>query len=385
MPTINEEYLLDFPSITNISVENRRKFSQIAFMAFFCVEDDAVKAATIASYINKCSTYDPITEERKEINSSEFNVEMLNELLKLPEIACLIYGFRMTNRITKHSFQYYRSVFNSVKRGDRCKIYWFRTCIIICIEQALERNLGDKYGNIELQDLCDTFNQSFGSHCGWNLNLRDTFKFFGDKTFLFALCFYCSRELVISIPRYSSYFAKLRLRNHPIYLFNQINTENALAKNAVKVYNRYYEDNPDQILWIKLVPDIRYTDIRPNMSKNVSYPSTMIDKIYAAIYYSNKVKDFSSLIKACNVKTTSTTATVISNDESDVKILAQMLSPKSLMAVECWDLPEQNLFTQIIDNYIPTMNQIKQNSLFERIENLWISEFEYQSLNAMEL
>uniref|UniRef100_A0A914Z8T5 Uncharacterized protein n=1 Tax=Panagrolaimus superbus TaxID=310955 RepID=A0A914Z8T5_9BILA len=353
------ENLYKFPSLSNLTPEEHRQLSHNACLTFHCAENLTVSSSAIRCHLNEHTLINPATGYRYHgAYFGPYNTS-IDEFLKLPEISCIIYPITMTDGIQKIRYNRYRSYIIPLLYCSMSQ----RSC-------NKEKTLA--FGGFTLKMLCDFFNNhdALSLYLGQKIYPRGHIASF-NLSLLEALCCFCSREVVVRLSS-SGKPSKIRLRNDPDLLLQQIENERALADDALQFYKRYLENNPDGLNWNELRIDSFDLGFNNRLTFVSSYPSYFLDNVYAALHHSKSVIDFETLCKTivgyCDQAPDIRIFRRLTNI-SELNLLIEMVSPEALEAVETWkDNKKKILYMKIANELALKLNAIQVDFALDFIE-----------------
>uniref|UniRef100_A0A914Z880 Uncharacterized protein n=1 Tax=Panagrolaimus superbus TaxID=310955 RepID=A0A914Z880_9BILA len=370
MTTNNEEYLFEFPSFPNLSLEDRRRLTCTAMIVFACTENERLTEDTIYSNLARNLPINPLTQTPYMFPYFGPYNTTVDEFLRLPEIASVVYRIHMTDTLTKNQSKYFQS-YMKLFNLNQSNFHQFRYCIIESIKEATTLGLTNKLGSITLETLCTVFNniRLITITYGWKIQKEGRIPFLNNNTLLQFLCTFCSRDVVIRVPSSRSKPPTIRLRNHPKYLLSeQIEAEQILSKKAVEFYFKYLNNNSENVDWKIDLSEVNYNC---NETCASPYRSMFLDNIYAALHHGTDVNDFNSLSNYI-VKYTKAPLTCGKHfnitPNSELNLLLEMISAKGLAPLKFWDKEKIELYLKIVDELTETLNQFDRNFVFNQIE-----------------
>uniref|UniRef100_A0AC35FG47 Ras-GEF domain-containing protein n=1 Tax=Panagrolaimus sp. PS1159 TaxID=55785 RepID=A0AC35FG47_9BILA len=354
------EDLYDFPSFSNLTLEQRRDLSQTACLIFHAADEVSVTAVDFLRHFDKFHDINVLTgkyEIKMYLGPYETTIE---EFVKLPEIACALYPLRLTDKITKKVYNRYRSFINVVKTYP---IFAFRFCVIQCFKEVTE-DATRIFGAITIQTLCNIFNNQPGIQNFFQEKIYDgqVIKRFGKLSLMEALCCFCSRDIVIRII--SNDLTIIRLRNHPDFLIQIIENERVLAEKAADFYKAYVKKNSSRLDWRNLRIDPLDIYYNPDLIFISSYPSLFLDNVYAALHYKKSVQDYPTLYRAIALyinKPPDMCTFPSLTENPDINLLIEMVSPEAFEAVEKWDEEKQKLYIKIANELASKLNELDRD------------------------
>uniref|UniRef100_A0A914Q9U0 Uncharacterized protein n=1 Tax=Panagrolaimus davidi TaxID=227884 RepID=A0A914Q9U0_9BILA len=370
MLAYQDEYLYEFPSFPDLSLEDRRRLTYTTMLVFTCTEYPSVSENEIDDYVRYSLPINPLTHTPYRFAYYGPYKTRLEEFLKLPEIACVVYPVHSSDTNTNEEYRYFQS-YMKLFNEPRSKYFNFRFCIVQAFKEAGKNGLLKKMGTLSLEDLCKAFNgfEPIYRTFQWKINCEGVIPFLDNRTLMNALCTFCSRDLVIRFHTRKP--VTLRLRNHPDYLIQkQIEDERALSEKALDFYYRYRRDNPENIDWEKQEEVFPWKGV-PCESRISSYKSFLTDNVYAAIHYYPSVQSFKSISEAISGYTQAklhSRCRLNLTQHKELNMLLDLLCSHSLAPLKFWDEEKIEVYMGVVEELTKELDEIHRNFLFDFIQ-----------------
>uniref|UniRef100_A0AC35F1H9 Uncharacterized protein n=1 Tax=Panagrolaimus sp. PS1159 TaxID=55785 RepID=A0AC35F1H9_9BILA len=362
MLAYQDEYLYEFPSFPDLSREDRRRLTYTTMLIFTCTEYPSITDYEIDEYVKYSLPINSLTHTPY-YGPYETTLE---EFLKLPEIACIVYPVHLSDTYTNEEYRYFQS-YMKLFDEPRSKYFNFRFCIVQAFKEAGKNGLLKKMGTLSLEDLCTTFNgfEPIYRAFKWKINCQGGIPFLDNRTLINALCTFCSRDLVIRFHTRKP--VTIRLRNHPDYLIQkQIEDERELSEKALNFYYRYRRDNPENIDWKKQEEVFPWKGVQYE-SRISSYKGFLTDNVYAAIHYYPSVQSSEAICTFIQAKLLSRCRLNLTQHK-ELNLLLDLLSSNSLAPLKFWDKEKIEVYMGVVEELSKDLDEINRNFLFDFIQ-----------------
>uniref|UniRef100_A0AC35GPW8 Uncharacterized protein n=1 Tax=Panagrolaimus sp. PS1159 TaxID=55785 RepID=A0AC35GPW8_9BILA len=331
MLAYQDEYLYEFPSFPDLSLEDRRRLTYTTMLIFTCTEYPSISVYDIDEYVRFSLPINPLTHTPYRFTYYGPYKTSLEEFLKLPEIACVVYPVHSTDTNTNEEYRYFQShmkLFNE----PRSKYFNFRFCIVQAFKEAGKNGLLKKMGTLSIEDLCTTFNsfEPIYRTFQWKINCEGGIPFLDNRTLMNVLCTFCSRDLVI----------------------------------------RFHTHNPENIDWKKQEEIFPLNGIAYG-SRISSYKSFLTDNVYAAIHYYPSVQSFKSISEAISTYTQAklhSRCRLNLTQHKELNMLLDLLSSNSLAPLKFWDEEKIEVYMGVVEELTKELDEINRNFLFDFIQ-----------------